>query len=880
MSTSLPTRYDFAASEEALYAMWEDGKYFQPETTTDTDGVSFMSKPREERPNPFCVMMPPPNATGILHLGHAARMTTEDIMTRYHRMTGKPTLFLPGTDHAGIATQSKVEHILLEEEGKTRHDLGREAFLERVEAFVQDSQDTIRNQVRRTGASCDWSREAYTFSPKLNKGVNEIFARMFKDGLIYRGARSINWDPKLKTNVSDDEVEYKEEKSPFYTFQYGPFQIGTVRPETKFGDKYVVVHPEDERYAQYTHGDTFECEWINGPITATIIKDEAADPEAGTGAMTITPWHSQVDFEIAQRHNLDIEQVIDLEGKLLPIAQEFAGMPIEEARQRIVEKLEQKGLIVSIDEDYTHNVATNYRGGGVIEPQVMKQWFVDVNKPAVQVNWKPGEMLSIKEALQSAVRDEQIQILPERFNKTYFSWIDNLRDWNISRQLWWGHRIPIWYPEGAVGDETQAVLEEDKQDGVTYVQDEDTLDTWFSSMLWTFSAHGWPEETDDLEYFHPTSVLETAYDILFFWVARMILASTYARHEVPFKTVYLSGLIRDRSGAKMSKSKGNGIDPLEMIDKYGADAVRLSLIVGTTPGNDSRLYEEKIKGYRNFSTKLWNIARFILNKFPDVTAAPTPVTLADNWILSRLAAVRDDVTTGLDTYNLGVGGETLYAFAWHEVADWYIELLKDESQNDSGPVARFVLEELLKLLHPYTPFITEEIWKHLEKPEALIVTAWPTPLEQDKEVEAAFNVVTDMIEATRSIRGTLRIPAEKELTASTTADLSEEQRRAIAQLARIQFEETPREGASVIAHGRLNALTLSIEGAVDLEAERSRLTEELQNEESHSERIQKKLSNTKFVEGAPTEIVQKEREKLERAEHKIGLLKGQLEQLG
>lgn len=783
-----PTRFSFQDAEPRLYEQWRKAGAFKPETAKDAHGVSHLSKPVKERKEPFTVMMPPPNATGILHLGHAARIAAEDTLVRYHRMLGNPTLYVPGTDHAGIATQSKVEEILLQEEGKTRHDLGREAFLKKVEAFVAQSQHTIREQIRRTGASCDWDREAYTFSDELNHAVFTIFQRMHKAGLLYRGGRSVHWDPVLQTTVADDELEYETEQTPFYTFQYGPFRIGTVRPETKFGDKYVVVHPNDERYKDWNHGDTFECEWINGTITATVIKDEAADPTAGTGAMTITPWHSSVDYEIAQRHDLDCEQIIDLEGTLLPIAGAFAGRSvlkdeIQRTREDIVAAMQEKGLVVSIDEQYEHNVAVNYRGGGVIEPHVMMQWFVDVNK-AFPMSYPPngdphkriqgieeGQMVTLKELMLHVVTTKQIEIVPDRFEKIYIQWVENLRDWCVSRQLWWGHRIPAWYPKEAYGDASQAVISQDDPSdrlGAPYVQDTDTLDTWFSSMLWTFSPFGWPDTEhnpeSDLNYFHPTSVLETGRDILPFWVARMILASTFARGEVPFRRTLLAGMITDKNGKKMSKSKGNGIDPIEMIDKYGADALRLSLMVGTTPGNNARLHEDKIKRYRNFATKLWNVSRFMHLRFPDTFAdqsfdssvVPKAATLADQWILSRLTEARDTVERHFQDLQLGYAADALYAFTWHELADWYVELSKSEAQNDSGAVARFVLETLLKSLHPFIPFVTEALWQSLGHTDLLILAQWPSSstltLQRNAQAETTFSNLQEIAAQIRKYR--------------------------------------------------------------------------------------------------------------------------------
>ncbi|KND49374.1 MAG: valine--tRNA ligase [Parcubacteria bacterium C7867-008] len=704
--------YDPAETESRLYKAWEESGYFNPDNLPNaTKGT-------------FTIMMPPPNATGVLHMGHMLGCTIQDVMIRFRRLQGYEALFLPGTDHAAIATQARVEKDISKNEGKSRHDLGREELVRRIDEFVEGSRDTIRKQIRATGASCDWSREAFTFDEARNRAVNRMFKDMYDAGLIYKGLRIVNWDPKGQTTISDDEIVYEDEKTKFYYFKYGPFTIGTARPETKFGDKHVVMHPDDPRYKEYKHGDTLTVEWINGPIEATIIKDASVDPEFGTGVMTITPSHSQVDFEIAERHGLGSTQIIDLYGKLLPIADEFAGMKIKDAREKIVEKLAAKGLVDKIDENYQHRIATAERTGGIIEPQILNQWFIDVNKPIKERGNK-----SLKELMLEPVRSGAISILPDHYDKTYYHWIENLRDWCISRQIWYGHRVPVWTrgEETMVGD---APSGDWKADGWT--QDEDTLDTWFSSGSWTFSTLGWPDETPDLARFHPTDVLETAYEILFFWVARMILMSQFVLGEIPFKTVYLHGLVRDAQGRKFSKSLGNGIDPIEIINKFGADAARISLVIGNTPGTDMKLSEDRIKGYKHFANKLWNITRFILENTEgaDLNA---PLMENDMALKAALAEIAADVTKDMEAYRLYLAADKLYQYAWSELAANIIEESKPILAGDNPEAVasrkatlRHLLKDLLILLHPFMPFVTEEIWQSIPETEGMLMVAqWP-----------------------------------------------------------------------------------------------------------------------------------------------------------
>ncbi len=732
MNDKLLKPYNPAETEDRIYKTWEDSGFFNPD------------KLPGDRKESFTIVLPPPNVTGTLHIGHAYEDTLQDAVIRFERMRGKRALWIPGTDSAAIATQSRVEKNIQKEEGKTRHDLGREEMVTRVKKFAKDSENTILSQVRKMGASLDWSRYAYTLDEVRNKAVMTAFVNMYNAGLIYQGDRIVNWDPKGQTTISDDEIEYKEEKTKFYYFKYGPFTIGTARPETKFGDKHVVMHPKDERFKEYKDGQKIEVEWINGPITATVVKDEAIDMEFGTGVMTITPWHSMVDFEIAERHNLDKEQVIDKYGKLLPIAGEFAGMKIAEARAKIVEKMRAKGLVVK-EEDYTHNIATAERTGATIEPQIMKQWWVAVNKPFTIPHSeiegiKSGSSVTLKEIMRASVEHGDISMPQEGFRKSYFHWIDNLHDWCISRQIWFGHRIPVWYSE----KEMYVGVEAPKGDN--WHQEEDVLDTWFSSALWTFSTLGWPDSAKatsgkpgDLERFHPTSFMSPAYEILNLWVSRMILMAGFHVGQVPFKTVMIHGLVRDKQGRKFSKSLNNGVDPLDMIAKYGTDALRMGLMTGTAIGNDVQFDENKIKGYKHFANKLWNITRFVLSYREEKPTAtknteePVLKTTSDTELLAELDALVKDITKDMEEYRLYMATEKIYHYVWHRFADIILEESKIIQSDDDEALKKSreetllkILTTCLKVLHPFMPFVTEEIWSMLSGTTGLLmIESWP-----------------------------------------------------------------------------------------------------------------------------------------------------------
>ncbi len=692
--------YDFVITEPRIYEAWEKSGYFNPD---NLPGV---------RDETFSIVMPPPNANGRLHAGHGLDMTLKDIVIRFKRMQGKRALFLPGADHAGFETQVVYEK-KLEKEGRSRFGMDPKQLYEEIYQFTIENKSQMEDDIRRLGTSCDWSREKFTLDPEIVTKVQETFVKMHDDGLVYRGKRTVNWCSKHQTSLSDVETESVEESTPFYYFKYGPFTIGTVRPETKFGDKYVVMHPEDERYAQFTHGDTLELEWIQGPITATIIKDVAVDKEFGTGVMTITPWHSQVDYEIAQRHGLDMEQIIDLRGKLLPIAGEFEGMKIAEARPKIVEKLKEKGLLERVDEDYKNVVKRCYKCSTMIEPQVKDQWFVKMEPLTTLV-------------IDAVERDELIGILPDYEKKILLHWMKNSIDWNISRQIVWGISIPAWFK----GEEIRASIE---SPGEGWEQDPDTFDTWFSSGQWPLLTLGYPDG-EDFKTYYPTNLMETGADLVFKWVPRMIIFGLYLAKEVPFKQVYFHGMVNDAQNKKMSKSKGNVVSPIALADTYGADALRMALVVGTPAGSNIPLSEDKIKGYKHFANKLWNIARFILENADGVEISGA-VTPDDEALLEELRLVALDVTTDLENYRIYLAAEKIYHYAWDRLAAEIIEeskpiLLGEDGADKSSRqrVLLALLADTLKLLHPFMPFVTEEIYQALpgEKTDFLMVESWPT----------------------------------------------------------------------------------------------------------------------------------------------------------
>ncbi|MFA5889056.1 MAG: valine--tRNA ligase [Candidatus Paceibacterota bacterium] len=701
--------YNPKETEERIYKLWEESGFFNPEKIPGTQSDSFT------------IIMPPTNANGSLHAGHGLVMTVEDIMTRYKRMQGFKTLWLPGLDHAGFETQVVYEK-KLEKEGKSRFEIEPKQLYRDILNFTLANSENIKSQVRKMGASCDWSREKFTLDKDIIKTVYKTFKKLYDDGLVYRGNRIVSWCTKHQTSFSDLEIVDEERVEKFYYLKYGPFTISTSRPETKFGDKYVVMHPDDKRYTNYRHGQKIELEWINGPITTTVIKDSAIDMEFGTGVMTITPWHDVADFEIAERHNLDKEQIIDENGKLLPIAGEFTGLHIKKARDLIIEKLQKKGLVEKIDDNYKHVVRTCYKCGTIIEPQIKSQWFV--------------RMKPLAEKALEKIEGGEIKYIPEHYKKITTHWLTNIMDWNISRQIVWGIPIPAKIctkcDEGMVDIENK--ITKCSKCGGEVMQDKDTFDTWFSSGQWPFVVLGYPD-SNDFKQFYPTDVLETAGEIIFFWVARMIMLGLYITGKIPFKTVYLHGLVLDAKGQKMSKSKGNVIDPMILTEKFGTDAFRMGLVVGNTPGTSLALSEDKIKAYKHFANKIWNVARFVLsNTEISDQKKPEYISEQDKTLISELDELTKNITSDMDNYRFYLVAEKLYHYVWHDFADKIIEESKTKLKNENPGVVtsikytlRHILRTSLILLHPFMPFITEEIWLNIKNDDEnlLLVTGWP-----------------------------------------------------------------------------------------------------------------------------------------------------------
>ncbi len=890
--TPLPKIYTASAYEDRMYHLWEKSGYFNPDNL----------EKRRAKGRSFSIAMPPPNATGTLHIGHCMMLVLQDLMIRYHRMIGDTTLWLPGTDHASIATQNKVEK-LLSKKGQTRHDLGREKFLREISVYVEKSRVAIRNQIRKVGASCDWSRERYTLDPGLSKAVSEVFIRMYGDGLIYRDYRIVNWCPRCHSTLSDDEVIYRPEKTKFYYFKFGPVIIGTARPETKFQDKTIVVHPDDPRYKQYI-GQEFTTEWIEGPITAHVIADAIVDPAFGTGAMTITPGHSFEDFDLAKKYHRPILKIIDEDGNLTKEAGSFMGKNARQSRESIVALLKSKGVVDRIDEGYEHNLSACYRCNTALEPLPSLQWFVSVSQIV------PAYSKSLKDLTRDAVQSGRVTIIPKRFEKTYFHWIDNLRDWCVSRQIWFGHQLPVYYCKKENKGCGEIVVSHAAPDvcpkcgNATVVRDEDTLDTWFSAGLWTFSTLGWPDSASgDLAKFHPTSILETGYDILFFWVARMILMSQYALGEEPFKTVYLHGLVLDVEGKKMSKSKEETlIDPLDVIPAYGADALRASMLVGVTPGNDLRLDAKKIASYRNFVNKLWNIGRYILEfgavqKEKQETGAGA-FSLADTWITSRLNKTVREVTDHIEKYRFSQAAETLRSFTWDEFADWYVEFAKIEGGKRS--ILFSIFRTLLALWHPFIPFVTEELYQQYRNvakdtfdkkslpPEILMTHPWPRPQKkyENKNAEEDFGIVRQLIQTIRNARVENGITASQKIQAvffgPARTDLLHSHEAHFKRLASLDFITVLEKG-----NKPANAVFLKVHdievylplGLMKIEEEKKRMLSEAEKLEKQAAGVRKLLSEGQFLAKAPKNVVKKEQERLANYQDALARLHEQLAKL-
>jgi valyl-tRNA synthetase len=865
----LPKAYDASAVEDAIYAAWEASGAFNPDQLPD----------RNQKGEPFCIMMPPPNVTGVLHLGHSLEQSIMDTTIRFQRMRGKKTLLVPGTDHAAIATQAKVEKMLMADGMKDpRRELGREKLVEKIREFAEESKATIIKQIRKMGTSADWSRLAYTFDEDRNRAVRELFVRMYKDGLIYRGYRVVNWSVKGQSTASDDEIEHIERPAKLYTFKYSkdfPITIASTRPETKLGDTAVAVHPSDKRYKKLI-GQTFTVDvGATKPLEIKIIADESVDPEFGTGALGVTPAHSAIDFAMFEKQKakgepINLIPVIGADGKMTEEAgANYVGLSAEQAREKFVAWLKENDLLEK-EEDIVQSIGTSDRYGDIIEAIPMTQWWLDMNKPI------PSHGKTLRDLMRSAVLDNHIRISPDRFAKLYLDRIDNLRDWCLSRQLWWGHRIPVWYrgEEMFVGTEAP--------EGEGWEQDPDTLDTWFSSGSWTFSTLGWPDKTEDLKTFHPTSFMQMGYEILYLWMMRMILMSEYALGEIPFKEVYIHGIVRDEHGAKFSKSSGNGIDPIEVIEKYGTDALRMSILSGTTPGNDSRFYMDKVEAGRNLVNKLWNISRFILLQLEDEKQkAPGTRTLADDWILSRLADVNASVTSKLEAFQYSSAGEELRDFTWNDLADWYLEVAKVEG--GKADILKSLLNAILRMWHPFMPFVTEHIWKLMDAEGHLMVAEWPEYVNDSMGRAAEFEKLRLFVTDIRRLRAEQGVDATKKIAFGFVADEDAqgligdnlEWIKRLTNTSSIDVMNTMPDNW-VVATSGTSTIGFNKADGVDLEAERVKLEKELVQLEAYIKTTDAKLSDAEFSKKAPENVVRNMSDKLEEAKEKAKVIKSRL----
>ncbi|MEE0768647.1 MAG: valine--tRNA ligase [Clostridia bacterium] len=877
---TLESKFNPKDFEDKIYKNWEESGYFKPS--------------EDKSKKPYTIVIPPPNITGKLHMGHALDETIQDLLIRYKRMQGYNTLWLPGTDHAAIATEAKVV-AKLKEEGISKEDLGREEFLNRAWEWKKEYGGIIINQIKKLGCSCDWDRERFTMEEGLSNAVKHVFVELYNKGLIYKGKKMINWCPYCKTSISDAEVEYEEEPTHLWHIKYKVkgeenryVIVATTRPETMLGDTGVAVHPADERYKDLV-GKTVILPIMNKEIP--VVADEFVEKEFGTGAVKLTPAHDPNDYESGERHGLEVVEVFDETGKMNDLVPEYEGMDLYEAREKIVEKLKEIGALVKI-EDYTHNVGKCYRCHHRIEPKISEQWFVKMDtlaKPAID-----------------AVRNGEVKFIPERFDKTYFNWMENIRDWCISRQLWWGHRIPAYYCKecGNMQVSESEITKCNKCGSKNIEQDDETLDTWFSSALWPFSTLGWPEQTEDFKYFYPTDTLVTGYDIIFFWVARMIFSAIEHTGKAPFKNVFIHGIVRDSQGRKMSKSLGNGIDPIEVIDKYGTDALRFSLILGISPGNDIRYMPEKLEAASNFANKLWNASKFVLGnlenykeiEFKDIK---DDLTYADKWILSKLNVLVAEITNNIDGFELGVFAQKIYDFIWNEFCDWYIEMVKPRlyNENDKTKLAAMytlnkVLADSLKLLHPIMPFITEEIYTKLyNNDESIMISKWPeydNNLNYEKEIQAVEEL-KNIIIGIRNIRVQRNVhPSKKSKLIFVTSDLKETVKDSEPWLLKLGFgseiqvkdnkEEIPQNAMAVLANGV--ELYMPFEELVDIVEEKERLQKEKERLQSEIQRATKMLSNPGFVNKAPAEKIQEEKDKKAKYEDMLVLVESRLLEIG
>ena len=872
MSKELAKAYEPREVEDRIYDFWLQGGYFHAEVDPEK--------------KPYTMVIPPPNITGQLHMGHALDETIQDILIRFKRMQGYSALWLPGTDHASIATEAKIVEAM-KKEGLTKEDVGREGFLERAWDWKAKFGGRIVEQLKKLGSSCDWERERFTLDEGCSEAVKEVFVRLYEKGLIYRGERIINWCPHCKTSISDAEVEFDEHDGNFWHLRYpltdgtGELRLATTRPETLLGDTAVAVHPDDERYKAYV-GKTVTLPLVGREIP--VVADEYVEMDFGTGVVKITPAHDPNDFEVGLRHNLPVINVMDEGAVINENGGKYQGMTREEARKAIVKDLDEGGYLVKV-EPIKHNVGSCYRCGTVVEPRVSKQWFVKMEplaKPAIDV-----------------VREGKIRLIPERMEKIYYNWMENIKDWCISRQLWWGHRIPAWYCEDCgetiVAKETPEKCP--KCGGSHLHQDEDTLDTWFSSALWPFSTLGWPEKTPELSYFYPTDTLVTGYDIIFFWVARMIFSGLEHMGDIPFKTVFFHGLVRDAQGRKMSKSLGNGIDPIEVIEKYGADALRFTLVTGNSPGNDMRFTEEKLESSRNFANKIWNAARFIhmnIDGFDVKNELPESLTLEDQWIVSALNTVTKEVTENLEKYELGIAVQKLYDFIWDQFCDWYIELAKtrlmakDETSVGARQVLVWTFTSILKLMHPFMPYITEEIWQTMpHEGEALMAADYPIYNEKYAypQAEAEMHRIMEAIRAIRNRRAEMNVPPSRRAKVYVASSFEETFRKGAQFVARLAYASEVEVGEAFSIPGAVTIVTadakvyIPMDELVDKEAELKRLNKELETAQKQLDQVNAKLNNPGFTGKAPANVVEGARQNAQKLEDKIKMIASSIEAL-